>query len=179
LQYTDIIQFWFAEIKPASWWKKDAEFDALILRRFAAVHHQASLGLLYQWRDTAEGALAEILVLDQFSRNMYRDKPDAFARDPLALVLAQEAIRRGLDQLVPIPQRAFFYLPFEHSEADSMQEESMRLFALLGDANTLDFAKRHKKIIDRFGRFPHRNAILGRKSTEAEEQFLQEPGSSF
>ncbi len=179
MQYTDINHFWFTEIKAENWWKKSAGFDALIRRRFAAVHHEASMGLLCKWRETPEGALAEIIVLDQFSRNMFRDKPEAFAQDPLALVLAQEAVRRGLDQLVPTSQRAFFYLPFEHSEAASMQDESLRLFGTLGDVNTLDFAKRHKAIIDRFGRFPHRNAILGRTSTEAEEKFLQEPGSSF
>ena len=179
MQYTDVIHFWFTEIEMENWWQKNPGFDALIMQRFAAVHDEASKGLLYKWREAPEGALAEIIVLDQFSRNMHRDKPEAFAQDPLALVLAQEAVRRGLDQLVPTRQRAFFYLPFEHSEAASMQEESLRLFSLLADSITLDFAKRHKVIIDRFGRFPHRNAILGRKSTELEEKFLQEPGSSF
>jgi uncharacterized protein (DUF924 family) len=179
LQPTDILHFWFTEITPQNWWQKDPQFDAAILRRFAAVHREASLGLLYKWRETAEGALAEIIVLDQFSRNMYRDKPAAFAQDPLALVLAQEAVRRGLDQLEPTLQRAFYYRPFQHSEALSMQEESLRLFSLLGDTNALDFAARHKAIIDRFGRFPHRNLIVGRSSTEEEEKFLQEPGSAF
>jgi uncharacterized protein (DUF924 family) len=179
MQYTDVIHFWFTEIEMENWWQKNAEFDDLIARRFASVHHEASLGLLSKWRETPEGALAEIIVLDQFSRNMFRNKPEAFAQDSLALVLTQEAVRRGLDQLVPTRQRAFFYLPFEHSEADSMQEESLKLFSTLGDTTALDFAKQHKAIIDRFGRFPHRNAILGRKSTEAEQEFLREPGSSF
>ena len=179
MNYPEILDFWFVELKQKDWWKKSAELDGLITRRFTQVHEQAKMGLLYQWRENAEGALAEILVLDQFSRNMFRDKPEAFAQDPVALVLAQEALRRGLDQLLPTLQRQFLYLPFEHSEAGSMQEESVRLYSLLDDALTLDFAKRHKAIIDRFDRFPHRNAILGRKNTEAEEIFLREPGSSF
>ena len=179
MNYTEVLNFWFVELKPKDWWKKSVELDGLITLRFGSVHEQARMGLLYQWRETADGALAEILVLDQFSRNMYRDKPEAFAQDPLALVLAQEAVRRGLDQLLPSLRRQFFYLPFEHSEAASMQAEALRLYSLLGDAYALDFAKRHKAIIDRFGRFPHRNEILGRESTEEEKKFLQEPGSSF
>ena len=179
MNYSEILRFWFSDIKPAAWWEKDAEVDALITGRFAAIHEQASTGLLYRWRETADGALAEILVLDQFSRNMFRNEPAAFAQDTVALVLAQEALRRGLDKSVPAYQRNFFYLPFMHSEAAAIQQESVRLFTLLGDGEALNFAQQHKTIIDRFGRFPHRNVILGRCSTEAELAFLKEPGSSF
>ena len=179
MYYAEIINFWFTELSPSQWWLKSAELDETISRRFAAIHQRAIKGLLYQWRATAEGALAEILVLDQFSRNMYRDQPGAFAQDILALVLAQEALRRSLDQHVPVQQRHFFYLPFMHSEEALFQQESVHFFTGLGDAGALDFAEQHKVIIDRFGRFPHRNAILGRNSTDEEEVFLQQPGSSF
>ncbi|MES2623917.1 MAG: DUF924 family protein [Pseudomonadota bacterium] len=179
MNYEEILYFWFNELKPRDWYRKDSVIDARIVERFSVVHQAAKAGLLYKWRETAQGALAEILVLDQFSRNMFRDNADAFAQDALALVLAQEALRRGLDQLVQEQQRHFFYLPFEHSEAVAMQEESVRLFTLLGQAEGLDYAKRHKQIIDRFGRFPHRNKILGRQSTAEEVKFLQQPGSSF
>ncbi len=179
MDYKDIIHFWFVELQPTDWWKKNTALDALISRRFARIHAQACTGTLYQWRDTAEGALAEIIVLDQFSRNMFRDQAASFAQDTVALILAQEALRRDLDQLLNSQQRNFLYLPFMHSEETDIQEQSLRLFTALGDDYALDFAQRHKVIIDRFGRFPHRNAILGRTSTREEMEFLREPGSSF
>ncbi len=174
-----ILQFWFEETPPAAWWKKDADFDALIGQRFGAVFKAACAGELHHWRESAQGALAEIIVLDQFSRNMFRDTARAFAQDAQALVLAQEAVRRGLHGELSTTQRSFLYLPYMHSESRRVHEEALRLYQSLGIASNLDFEIRHKVIIDRFGRFPHRNAILGRPSTPDEVAFLAEPGSSF
>ena len=177
--YKEIIKFWFEEISQAQWWKKDVEFDQLIASRFSEVHGQAARCELYQWRDTAEGRLAEIIVLDQFSRNIYRDSPLSFATDSLALALGQEAIREGADQEVPESMRSFFYMPFMHSESAVIHEEAVVLYEAYGNEGNLDFELRHKAIIDRFGRYPHRNEILGRDSTTEEVEFLSQPGSSF
>ncbi len=174
-----VLQFWFEETQPAVWWKKDPAFDALVARRFGVLLDSARAGELQSWRETAPGALAEVIVLDQFSRNIFRDTPQAFAQDALALVLAQEAIRRGLDRLLTIQQRVFLYLPFMHSESRLIQQDSMRLYRALGIESNLDFALKHKAIIDRFGRYPHRNGVLGRESTAEEIAFLATPGSSF
>lgn len=174
-----IIDFWFDEIDPASWWRKDAEFDALIRRRFQSVHSAAVAGELFRWRDSPPGRLAEIIVLDQFSRNLYRDDPRAFASDGMALVLAQEAVSGGFDrQLYPV-MRPFVYMPYMHSESLTIHEEAVTLFDQPGMESNLDFEYRHKAIIERFGRYPHRNEILGRLSTDEERAFLQQPGSSF
>lgn len=177
--YKEIIKFWFEEISQAQWWKKDVEFDQLIASRFSEVHGQAARCELYQWRDTAEGRLAEIIVLDQFSRNIYRDSPLSFATDSLALALGQEAIREGADQEVPESMRSFFYMPFMHSESAVIHEEAVALYEAYGNEGNLNFELRHKAIIDRFGRYPHRNEILGRDSTTEEVEFLSQPGSSF
>jgi uncharacterized protein (DUF924 family) len=134
---------------------------------------------LYAWRESAEGALGEIIVLDQFSRNIFRDRAAAFAQDALALVLAQEAVRRGLDKSLTQQQRHFLYMPYMHSESRLIHEEAVRLFTNMGDAGVLDFEMRHKAIVDRFGRYPHRNALLGRVSTSEEIAFLKTPGSAF
>lgn len=175
----DILDFWFAEIDPALWFRKDNDFDELIRQRFSAVHAAAAAGELFAWRDTASGRLAEIIVLDQFSRNLFRDDARAFACDEVALVLAQEAVRTGaLDVLEP-RQQAFLIMPYMHSESARIHAEAVNLFDRPGLENNLDFEHRHKDIIDRFGRYPHRNAILGRTSTAEEEAFLLEPGSSF
>lgn len=174
-----VLHFWFEETRPAAWWKKDATFDTLIAERFGAVLDSARVGELHAWRESAEGALAEIIVLDQFSRNIFRDRVEAFAQDVLALVLAQEAVRRGMDMALPARQRHFLYMPYMHSESLAIHEEAVRLFSALGDASVLDFEMRHKAIIDRFGRYPHRNAVLGRVSTPEEIAFLATPGSSF
>jgi uncharacterized protein (DUF924 family) len=175
----DVIKFWFEEIEPAQRFKKDAEFDELISSRFRKVHKLASKGLLYTWRDHPLDALAEIIVLDQFSRNMFRDSPKAFAQDTLALVLAQEAIRRKLDQELNAEEKAFLYMPFMHSESQDIHEIALFLFDQPGLEDNYNFEIKHKAIIDRFGRYPHRNEILGRKSTEEELEFLSQPGSSF
>lgn len=174
-----IIDFWFEEIKPEAWWKKDVAFDALIAQRFGTLLDSARAGELYAWRETAEGSLAEIIVLDQFSRNIFRDRAEAFAQDALALVLAQEAARRGLDMALPTQRRHFLYMPYMHSESRLIHEQAVKLFTSLGDAWVLDFEMQHKAIIDRYGRYPHRNAILGRTSTPEEIEFLAQPGSSF
>lgn len=174
-----ILDFWFTEIDSKLWWEKDAAFDALISEQFADVHAQVNRGELVDWRDTAQGRLAEIIVLDQFSRNMFRDTPRAFASDVLALILAQEAVRAGHHLDLPANMRGFMFLPFMHSESALMHERALALYTELGEPNQLDFEYKHKRIIDRFGRYPHRNAILGRVSTEAELAFLQEANSAF
>lgn len=174
-----ILDFWFQELKPAQHWQKDPELDALIHSRFGSVHRAALAGECWQWRESAAGRLAEIIVLDQFSRNIYRDTPLSFAADGMALVLAQEAVALDLARLLTPVQRSFLYLPYMHSESLLIHEEAMRLFAEPGMENNLAFEIKHRDIIARFGRYPHRNAILGRTSTPEEEAFLREPGSSF
>lgn len=175
----DVISFWFEEIEPKQRFKKDLEFDQLIKNRFGALHKSANLGLLYTWREHPLDALAEIIILDQFSRNIYRDTPEAFASDTLALVLAQEAVRRKLDAELNSSQKCFLYMPFMHSESAEIHEIAMFLFDQEGLEDNYNYEVKHKEIIDRFGRYPHRNAILGRESTEEELEFLSQPGSSF
>lgn len=174
-----ILEFWFNEISPAQWWKKDAEFDRLIAARFGAVHAQAARGELFGWRGTPGGRLAEVIVLDQFSRNLFRDSARAFACDGMALVLAQEAIGAGADRALRPIERSFLYMPFMHSESLSIHEVAVALFTQNSLPDNLDFELRHKAIIARFGRYPHRNAALGRESTPEELEFLQQPGSRF
>ena len=175
----DIIDFWFEETDPKFWWKKDAGFDQLIADRFEVVHHMAIQDGLASWRETPLGRLAEIIVLDQFSRNLYRDSPLAFAYDEQALALAQEAIQNEADQELKIQQKIFLYLPFMHSESKAAHETALTLFKTPGLESNYDFELKHKVIIDRFGRYPHRNEILGRQSTAEEIEFIKEPGSSF
>lgn len=175
----DILRFWFEEITPAQWWKVDPAFDAMIAQRFGALHAAAVQGELFGWRGDAAGRLAEVIVLDQFSRNIHRGTPGAFAADPMALVLAQEAVAVGHDLQLPPERRVFLYMPFMHSESRRVHEEAERLFIALGIQDNLDFERRHKAIVDRFGRYPHRNAILGRASSAEEIAFLETPGSSF
>ena len=175
----DVLDFWFNEITPAQWWKADAQFDRLVESRFLVALQQAARGELFSWRETAPGRLAEIIVLDQFSRNVWRGTPRAFAQDAIALVLAQEAVRGGaLSQLEP-DQRAFLLLPYMHSESPLIHVAAEALFREHAPTGNYDFELKHKVIIDRFGRYPHRNEILGRTSTAEEEAFLKQPGSSF
>jgi uncharacterized protein (DUF924 family) len=175
----EIVRFWFEELTPKDWYRKDQALDAEITRRFGGVHDALRSGVPASWLATAKGWLAAIIVLDQFPRNMFRGDPRAFATDAEALALSKRAIAEGVDmQLVP-EQRAFLYLPFQHTEDAADQARSVELFTALGIPSNLDFALRHKAIIDRFGRFPHRNAVLGRASTEQEAAFLTQPGSSF
>ena len=187
----DVLTFWFDapgdeyhyKTRP-EWFRKDDAFDAEIRTRFATLIEEALEGRLAAWAATADGAVAQILVLDQFTRNTFRDSPRAFAGDSRALSAARALTADGRDRALPGVRRSFVYLPFEHAEDLQMQEESLRHFAQLGRddpelADLLTWAERHHAIVARFGRFPHRNAILGRKSTPEEEAFLKEPGSSF
>lgn len=197
-QIDAVLQFWFgvapddpqaiAAIAPR-WWTRDEAFDAEIRTRFAALREAAIAGQLDAWLQTPRGRLALIVLVDQFSRNLFRGSPAAFAHDALARRWCLEGVARGDDRaLLPI-ERQFFYLPLEHSESGADQDLSLKLYAALHDeapspwrtamASALDFAVRHQRIIERFGRFPHRNALLGRDSSAAEREFLRQPGSSF
>lgn len=173
-----ILQFWFEELAPAQWWKADPALDAQIHTRFLAVHQQAARGELRAWRDTPHGRLAEIIVLDQFSRNLYRGTPTAFAQDPMALVLSQEAVRQGTLAALNEVEGGFVLMPMMHSESALIHAEAEPLFRAHARFNH-PAELQHKAIIDRFRRYPHRNAILGRPSTAEELAFLQQPGSSF
>lgn len=175
----DIIRFWFEDIDKKSWFKKDPEFDQTLKQRFGELLSQAEKSELYSWRSSAHGRLAEIIVLDQFSRNLYRDSARAFASDPLALALAQEAVSQQLDDELNTDQCTFLYMPYMHSESALIHEVAVQLFKKNGKEDNLDYEMRHKAIIDRFGRYPHRNVVLGRESTAVELEFLQQPGSSF
>lgn len=175
----EVHDFWFVETRPEAWWTRDPAFDAAIRRRFAALHGQAGRGELWAWRATPRGRLAEIIVLDQFSRNLFRDSAQAFALDLAALVLAQEAVAAGVQLALAPAERAFLLLPWMHSESRAVHVEAERLYREFAPPENLDFELRHKAIIDRFGRYPHRNAALGRVSTPEEVEFLKQPGSSF
>lgn len=179
MQYQQVLQFWFKELDTKDWFRKDDGLDQLIQAQFGQVLDAAAACELYKWRSTPDGRLAEVIVLDQFSRNIYRDSPKAFAQDALALALAQEAVAIGADMALPVSQRAFLYMPYMHSESALIHEQAIKLFEQAGLENNLGFEKRHLAIIQRFGRYPHRNAILGRQSTPEEVEFLDQPGSSF
>jgi uncharacterized protein (DUF924 family) len=193
-----LLQFWFgtsdddaevARAQSALWWNKDEQTDTTIRARFTGLLAQAATGALDSWLATPQGRLALIVLTDQFPRNMYRDTPEAFAFDDLARAWCEAGLTRGEDQTLRPIERVFFYLPLEHSEALADQERAVALFEALADkssaalqstlASNLDFARRHRDIIARFGRFPHRNRILGRISTHEETAFLSEKGSSF
>lgn len=177
--HTKVLDFWFNEIKPAQWWKKDEGFDRLIEHRFSEIHARACRCELYEWRATAPGKLAEIIVLDQFSRNMFRGSPRAFAYDPLALALAQEAVAVRADEQLDMPQRSFLFMPYMHSESLAIHAIAMQLFENKCSPESFEFEKKHQQIIATFGRYPHRNRVLGRISTREEIEFLKQPGSSF
>ena len=177
--HQSVLQFWFQETPPAKWWKADSEFDKLIAERFGELHSRATRSELFEWRVEPRGRLAEIIVLDQFSRNIYRGDRLAFANDNMALALAQGAVASRDDLALAPEERVFLYMPYMHSESSVIHEVAERLFRENGPKSNYDFELRHKAIIDRFGRYPHRNAILGRKSTEEELAFLSQPGSSF
>ena len=174
-----VLAFWFDPKHQPLWFKQDDAFDQIIYEKFSDLHQQARQAELWSWRKTIEGRLAEIIILDQFSRNLFRNTPNAFAQDAMALTLAQEAITLGLDQQLPQEQRAFLYMPFMHSESQQIHEYAVELFTDLGNPQNLEFEYQHKAIIDRFGRYPHRNTALGRTSTAEELQFLTQPNSHF
>jgi uncharacterized protein (DUF924 family) len=179
MQPQSILHFWFTELTPKHHFAKDAALDEAIRTRFSATLEAAARCELFAWHATPEGRLAEVLVLDQFSRNVYRDTPQAFAQDALALALAQELVASGQDRSLPLAQRSFAYMPYMHSESALIHSQATLLFSQPGMEDTLRFELRHKAIIDRFGRYPHRNALLGRESTPEELAFLSEPGSGF
>lgn len=179
MKYDNILQFWYDAKTQPFWFSKSDGFDQTLSSKFGDTLKKAAQAELWSWRKTAEGRLAEIIVLDQFSRNIYRDTPQAFAQDSLALALAQETISLDLDKQLSPEQRSFLYMPFMHSESQLMHEFALKLFQRLGNPTNLEFEKKHKIIIDRFGRYPHRNQILGRESTAEEIQFLTQPNSSF
>ncbi|MBL4838633.1 MAG: DUF924 domain-containing protein [Kordiimonadaceae bacterium] len=175
----DILYFWFTEIEPSSWWRKSDVFDAMLTRRFGALLQQALAGELAPWRQTRRGRLAEIIVIDQFSRNIHRGSAGAFSGDAMALVLAQEAVALGVEANWCADWQQFLYMPYMHSESRQVHADAVTLFAKEGLESNYKFELAHKEIIDRFGRYPHRNAILGRKSTDEEIEFLKQPGSGF
>jgi uncharacterized protein (DUF924 family) len=175
-EFRAVLDFWFTEVSDSDRWSMGRLLDPMIRERFGSVHKAAAAGELWPWREAAEGRLAEIIVLDQFSRHIFRGTAAAFASDPVALVLAQESVRARADRAVDEQKRVFFYMPFMHSESQNIHEGARELFATLGD--TLKYEVRHREIIRRFGRYPHRNAILGRISTPEEIAFLQTPGST-
>ncbi|NDJ19121.1 DUF924 family protein [Myxacorys almedinensis] len=181
----DVLDFWFGnELKPRKvWFIKDPAFDEQVRSRFLDLHRQAAAGRLSTWKDMPERCLALVIVLDQFSRNLFRGQPESFAYDRAALEVARHAISHHFDQQLPPVQRQFFYFPLEHAEDLECQHQSVKLFEQFKDDpelnNTHHYALRHREIIERFGRFPHRNTILGRHSTPEELEFLMQPGSSF
>ncbi len=189
-QAEEILEFWFGKPDDPDrpkvrkfWFKKNTEFDEEVRSRFLDTYEQAAAGQLDSWKEEPSTCLALIILLDQFPRNIFRGQPQAFATDPQALATAKYAVNRGFDrELLPV-QRWFVYMPFEHSEELADQQRSVELFGTLKDdpglEQGIDYAMRHLRAIERFGRFPHRNAILGRESTPEEVEFLKQPGSSF
>jgi uncharacterized protein (DUF924 family) len=177
--HKEVHQFWFEEATPQQWFVKDESFDNLISQRFSEIHNKAIQCELFKWRQTSQGRLAEIIVIDQFSRNMFRDSPCAFAYDSLALALAQEAISVGIEKDLSQPERTFLYMPFMHSESLAIHDQAVELFKSNGLESNLDYEYKHKIIIERFGRYPHRNQVLGRESTPEELDFLSQHGSRF
>lgn len=169
----EVLAFWFEESKPEQWFGKDAAFDDAIRERFGTILEAALKGELASWRATADGRLAEIIVLDQFSRNIFRNSPEAFTGDTRALEAAQEAVAVGADREVALDRRSFFYMPYMHSESLEVHEAATPLFTALGDQGPLKYELLHKEIIERFGRYPSRNEVLGRTSTADELEFLK------
>jgi uncharacterized protein (DUF924 family) len=194
----EVLRFWFGELSADGladeahakrWWLHDPAFDAQVRERFAALYAAVTVGEHESWLESARGALAYVIVLDQFSRNLFRESPQAFAQDARARGAALSAIDRGFDRHLALDERGFLYMPLMHSEELAQQDRCVALFTAFRDelegdarervAGSLDFAERHRAIVQRFGRFPHRNHALGRSSTEEELQFLKQPGSSF
>jgi uncharacterized protein (DUF924 family) len=173
----EVLTFWFSHRE--RWWRGGADFDGEIRRRFGSLHAETVDGKHEDWRETPAGALAYVIVLDQFSRNMFRGDPWTYRSDDRALAASREALARRDDGAMSMDQRTFLYMPFMHSEQLADQERGVALFGGNGDVEGLRAAERHCDVIRRFGRFPHRNAILGRSSTAEELAFLKEPGSSF
>jgi len=176
MEPSTVLSFWFEELEPRARFRRSDGVDATIRDRFLATHRAAAAGELWRWRQSPAGRCAEIIVLDQFSRNLFRDSPRAFAQDGMALVLAQEAVASGDDQRMEQDLRYFTYMPYMHSESLAVHEEALRLFTALGNATALHYEQRHREEIERFGRYPGRNAALGRESTAAETAWLADGG---
>ncbi|MBU0800252.1 MAG: DUF924 domain-containing protein [Alphaproteobacteria bacterium] len=177
----EVLHFWFTEVQPQQWFQKNDAFDATIRDRFLVTYDMARDGLCDSWQDEALGCVALCVVLDQFPRNMFRGSAQSFATDEKALLVAKYAVSRGFDLLVPPEKRRFLYLPYEHSEALSDQKKSVELFTKMKKEDPMgyDYAVRHLEVIEKFGRFPHRNAVLGRENTPEEEAYLAQPGAGF
>jgi uncharacterized protein (DUF924 family) len=176
--YESVLAFWFEEVQPQTWWSEDPAFDEQVRQRYLGLLHRATQGELYLWRSSPEGRLAEIIVLDQFSRNIHRNTPQAFAQDPIALVLAQEAVAAHAHKQLSPTERTFMLMPYMHSESRLVHVQAEELFQEFAPGNH-EFELRHTTIIDRFGHYPHRNQVLGRISTPEEIEFLRQPGSKF
>lgn len=179
MTFETVLKFWFEELEPKQWWAVDPALDDQIRSRFLPMLNQARQGELFAWRSSPKGRLAEIIVLDQFSRNIHRGTAMAFAQDPMALVLAQEAVGNGMHRQLSPVECAFLLIPYMHSESGLVHAQGEPLYKAFAPAVNHDFELKHKAIVDRFGRYPHRNAILGRTSTPEEIEFLKQPGSSF
>lgn len=177
--FDEVLTFWFKEIEPRQWWIVDPAFDELLRVRFFMRLQQAAAGELFEWRASARGRLAEIIILDQFPRNIYRGTVQAFSQDPQALALSQEAVAGGALQVLEEVERPFLLMSYMHSESSLVHVQAEILFRQFTKPENYEFELRHKAIIDRFGRYPHRNQVLGRISSEAELEFLKQPGSSF
>lgn len=174
-----VLHFWFTEISPKEWFRKSDRFDEIIRDRFGALHDEATRCELWHWRVDGPGRLAEVILLDQFSRNLYRGSARAFVCDGLALALAQEAVSGGFDRQLPLSQRMFFYMPYMHSESLVIHEQAVELFSQPGLETSLAHEYRHRAVLERFGRYPQRNRALGRDTTDAEAAFLLQPGTGF
>ena len=177
--HQDVLAFWFDEINPKSWWAAEPDFDALVRSRFGPLLQQASAGECFGWRNEPRGRLAEVIVLDQFSRNIHRGTGQAFAQDPMALALAQEAVAQGAHAALSPVECSFLLMPYMHSESRVVHAQTELLYRNHAPEDNYNFELRHKAIIDRFGRYPHRNQVLGRASTAEEVEFLKQPGSKF
>ena len=177
----EVLKFWFEETQPQQWFQKNDSFDKEISERFLVTYDMAKKDLCAEWTKDADGALALCLVLDQFPRNMFRDTSKAFVTDGKALRIAKEALHRGFDMLLTPVKRKFLYMPFMHSESLDEQNRCVSLFEEMQEEEPLsyDYALRHQEVIEKFGRFPHRNEILGRKSSDAEKEYLSLPNSGF
>ena len=177
----DILAFWFEEVQPQQWFQTNPDFDSLIRDRFMPAYEKARDGILDDWRQDADGCLALCLLLDQFPRNMFRGTKQAFATDAKALVISKYALSKGFDQVLAPVKRRFLYLPFEHSENLNDQRKCVELFEKMTKDDPLgyEYALKHLKVIEQYGRFPHRNKILGRMNTPEEEEYLAQPGAGF
>lgn len=174
-----VLHFWFETLRPEDWYRSDPGIDDFVRDKLGGLHGMAIRGELERWRDSAEGTLALIILLDQVPRNIHRNTPRAFASDENARAVLAAALAAGLDKSLTKRKRVFLYLPLMHSEKMRHQDQSVELFTDLGIENNLDYAHRHRDVIRQYGRFPHRNAALGRQSTPEEEEYLSQPGAGF